>query len=338
MAEDSKKIEPDLIPPDLRRSMLEANMRPLWESTNTVDDVPEKANLWPAGKTIAIMERLAQVSSPEIVERRVSFLLNPNRRTEFDEAISGTITCSMQLVLPGEKARSHRHSMNALRFVVQGSGATIVNGKHCDMVAGDLVLTPGWCWHEHMADKGEPIIWIDVLDVPIHTLLRTSKFQPGPAKDLPAQSPDESFAVSGIVPISSAPTTPYSPLFRYSIESVDKALGKCAFDDNGSRIVRYTNPLTGTSVLPALDCSMLEVRNGGTTKRRTSAASSVCVVVSGSGTSEIGEQTINWSKGDVFTVPAGSRARHLATADAKVFMASNKPVYEALGLFYETLD
>src|SRR5690554_3698374 len=119
MAETPKKIEPDLIPPDLRKSMLEANMRPLWESMNTVDDTPEQASLWPASKTIAIMERLAQVSSPEVVERRVSFLLNPNRRTEFDEAISSTITCSMQLVLPGEKARAHRHSMNALRFVVQ---------------------------------------------------------------------------------------------------------------------------------------------------------------------------------------------------------------------------
>ena len=41
--------------------------------------------------------------------------------------------------------------MNALRFVMEGKGAyTVVDGKSCLMEEGDLVITPGWTWHEHV--------------------------------------------------------------------------------------------------------------------------------------------------------------------------------------------
>ena len=71
--------------------------------------------------------------------------------------------------------------MNALRFVLEGSGATtIVDGKPCPMEEGDLVLTPAWTWHEHVHQGSAPIIWLDALDVPLHHYMGTGAFQPGP--------------------------------------------------------------------------------------------------------------------------------------------------------------
>jgi gentisate 1,2-dioxygenase len=58
--------------------------------------------------------------------------------------------------------------MNALRFVIEGKGAsTIVDGKDCPMEEGDLVITPGWTWHEHVHRGDAPIIWLDALDAPM---------------------------------------------------------------------------------------------------------------------------------------------------------------------------
>ena len=56
--------------------------------------------------------------------------------------------------MPGEKARSHRHTPNALRLVLDAApGAyTIVNGKRLPMAPNDVVLTPNWCWHGHGND------------------------------------------------------------------------------------------------------------------------------------------------------------------------------------------
>ena len=106
--------------------------------------------------------------------------------------------------------------MNALRFVIEGKGAsTIVDGKDCPMEEGDLVITPGWTWHEHVHRGDAPIIWLDALDAPLHRYLGTDKFEPGPAHDLPTMPDDSAFAFPNIVPELSEPATPFSPVFRY---------------------------------------------------------------------------------------------------------------------------
>jgi len=67
------------------------------------------------------------------------------------------------------------------------------------MAEGDLVLTPGWTWHEHMHRGTRPIIWLDGLNSPLHRYLGTAAFEPGPAHEIPATIPDTAF----VVPVSS---------------------------------------------------------------------------------------------------------------------------------------
>ena len=126
-------------------------------------------------------------SQPAAVERRVLSLVNPVAKSAEDESTTRNLAAAIQILLPGESARPHRHSMNALRFVLEGSGAlTMVDGKACAMEFGDLILTPAWCWHEHVHGGVEPMIWLDALDVPFHLYLGTAKFQPGPVNTAPA--------------------------------------------------------------------------------------------------------------------------------------------------------
>ncbi|NIO11082.1 MAG: cupin domain-containing protein, partial [Deltaproteobacteria bacterium] len=64
---------------------------------------------------------------------------------------SHTMQMSIQLVLPGEIAAAHRHTMAAIRYVVEGSDTfTTVNGQKFLMEPGDLILTPNWTWHDHI--------------------------------------------------------------------------------------------------------------------------------------------------------------------------------------------
>jgi gentisate 1,2-dioxygenase len=47
-----------------------------------------------------------------------------------------------QLLLPGEKALCHKHTIFAIRFLIEGEGAyTAVGGKKMYMGKGDLILT-----------------------------------------------------------------------------------------------------------------------------------------------------------------------------------------------------
>src|SRR5882757_365093 len=69
-----------------------------------------------------------------------------------------TIQSSVQMVLPGEVARAHRHSAAALRFIIEGSaGYTTVNGERYVMQPSDLVLTPQGTWHDHGNLSSAPV-------------------------------------------------------------------------------------------------------------------------------------------------------------------------------------
>jgi gentisate 1,2-dioxygenase len=97
-------------------------------------------------------------------ERRVLRLTNP----ELSGIASNTLVANVQIVMPGEISRAHRHTADALRLIIEGSGGyTVVNNERVPMSPGDLVLTPNWCWHDHANDTDAPMIWLDGLDTPL---------------------------------------------------------------------------------------------------------------------------------------------------------------------------
>jgi gentisate 1,2-dioxygenase len=227
--------------------------------------------------------------------------------------------------------------MNALRFVLEGSGAsTIVDGKSCPMEEGDLILTPAWTWHEHVHQGSGPIIWLDALDVPFQQYMGTGAFQPGPIAEMPETVADAAFAVANVVPDTSYATRDYSPVFRYPYASTAAAVAAAPPARDGSRRVRYVNPLTGGPGMAMMDCFLVQLDGGAATLPFRTTANSVCCVVEGSGESQIGNETIRWRKRDIFTLPQGNRIVHQAAGGtARLFQVSDRDMYARLGLLKE---
>ena len=144
---------------DVRKAWKEANLAPLWENAKAHRPAPppDAGYLWSWDKIRPLITAAIEVASPEAVERRVLQLVPPIPECQDEQQTSRTLAANIQILLPGEKARPHRHTMNALRFVLEGSGAsTIVDGKPCPMEEGDLILTPAWTWHEHVHQGKRP--------------------------------------------------------------------------------------------------------------------------------------------------------------------------------------
>src|SRR4051794_23851378 len=98
--------------------------------------------------------RAAELVGTTQAERRVLRLTNP----ELPGIASNTLVANIQIVMPGEIARAHRHSGAALRLIIEGSGGdTGGNGERGPLGPGDLVLTPNWSWHDpaHDTDAAE---------------------------------------------------------------------------------------------------------------------------------------------------------------------------------------
>ena len=319
----------------IRQAWRDANVTPLWETTahKPADSTP-RAYHWKWQVLRPLIDQAIEVTGMENAERRVLALTNP-------DAIGGRNTTTnlngcLQVLMPGESARPHRHTPNALRFVLEGGGATtVVDGKRCPMAEGDLIITPGMSWHEHRHDGTAPIVWFDALDVPLHQYLGTAVFEPGPPKDLPKPTDDAAFAVANIVPeLQGAPA--YSPVFRYPWAASLAALAAAPLARDGSRKIRYVNPLTGGPVMSLVDCYMTRIEAGAETIPYRTTNNAVGVVVEGAGASRIGNETFAWQPKDIFSMPHGNWVSHRCdSGSATLFVVTDREVLRRLDLLTE---
>ncbi len=322
----------------MREVWRRANVRPLWESplAHKVRAGGPPAHLWPWRELAPLVKAAMEMTSMAAIERRVLTLVDP--QAQGDAAGTTTnLTAALQILMPGESARPHRHSMNALRFVLDGAGAvTKVDGRDCPMTEGDLVITPGWCWHEHAHHGSAPIVWLDALDAPLHRHLGTDAFEPGPAHDVPAQTADAAFAMPAIVPELADPPPSYSPVFRYPWDQASRAVAAAPRWKDGTRRVRYVNPLTGGPVMSLLDCYLIEIDGAAETIPFRTTGNAVAAVVEGRGTSRIGEETLQWEPKDVFSMPHGNWIAHRADGGpARLFVVTDRDVLRRLDLLKE---
>ena len=289
----------------------------------------------------------AQLVGTEQAERRVLRLTNPGLP---GGTASNTMSANIQIVMPGEIARAHRHSPAALRFVIEGQGGyTTVNGQRLPMFPGDLILTPSWTWHDHANDTNEPMIWLDGVDSSLVRLLEAG-FIEGYSDETQAcltgnHATRARYGEGGLRPAWEAtPTERYSPLWHYPMSQARSGLERLALEGVESAfdgaILEYVNPLTGGSAMPTMACyvQLLQPR------LRTRSHRHVCCtnyhVVEGSGYSVVGGKRLDWEDRDVFTVPTWTFHEHVNTGSrpALLFSYSDAPVMKALDLYREEVD
>src|SRR5438105_14484067 len=159
------------------------HLSPLWEVLGDLVPQTPRTPCVPALWRYAVvrehlLEAGALITAKE-AERRRLVLENPALRGA--ASITHTLYAGLQLILPGEVAPSHRHSQSALRFVLEGNGAyTAVDGERTTMHPGDFIITPSWTFHDHGNPGGEPVIWLDGLDVRIVRTFAAQFHEPFP--------------------------------------------------------------------------------------------------------------------------------------------------------------
>lgn len=321
---------------DFHAEMAIANVYALWERESRRNHAPETAHIWRWQTMSALIDRAVAATDMLNAERRVLVLRNPYLTETGRDGAAINLSVNLQALMPGEKARPHRHTMNAIRFVLEGAGAsTIVEGKDCPMHPGDMILTPAWTWHEHKHEGSERAVWVDALDVPFHTYLETGVFEPGPVHDLKALPPDIAFGAAGLMPDMPWGPQPYSPMFRYSWDMAVEILASLPARKDGSRRLHYTNPRTGGAVMATLDCYLLGLTKGIETAASRSNSNCVCVVMEGEGQSRIGETTINWGPKDIFSLPHNQWISHKASSQARLFQITDRELLRRLDILRE---
>jgi len=251
-----------------------------------------------------VLDAAGELVSTEHAERRNLTLRNPKPGNPY--ATVNTLVAAYQMIKPGEVARSHRHTPNALRLILDGVGTyTTVDGTRVEMCPGDVLLTPSWCWHSHESLSDTPCYWMDFLDVPLVHLLEPMFFERHP---------------NGLEP--NPITVETSPIaFRW-------ADSRAALKNAEYRATHYADHFVelGNPALETIGLAMLQFKAGGESRALKTTANGIFAVISGDGYTEIDGQRFEWSRGDTLAIPSWRTYQHHCSSDAVMLWVNDSPV------------
>jgi gentisate 1,2-dioxygenase len=347
MTDDKFYNKPDTTPEFLEfyERLAAKNAAPLWESLAELVPVRPRTKcrpaLWSYTELRPFVMEAGKLITAKDAERRVLILENPGIRGS--SQITESLYAGLQLILPGEVARTHRHTASAMRFIIEGTGAyTAVDGERTTMHPGDFILTPSWTYHDHGNPSNTPTVWMDGLDIPLVNIFNTgfAEHYPEPAQAV-TKSEGDAMARYGanLLPVEYKSRGVAAPVFNYpysrSREVLQQLYRNGPLDCCHGIKLQYNNPATGGYPLPTIGAflQLLPSRFQGAAYRSTDAT--VYCVVEGRGRSQIGEITFDWSQHDIFVVPSWFAVSHETEDEAVLFSFSDRPVQKALGIWRE---
>lgn len=323
----------------------ESSTAPLWEVLGKLvspEPRPETVPvLWRYDEVRPLLMEAGRLLTAEEAERRVLVLENPGLKGR--SQATGSLYAGLQLILPGEIARCHRHVASALRFIVEGRGAyTSVEGERTWMSPGDFILTPSWTYHDHGNPGDEPVVWLDGLDVPMVNLFDASFAGHPPADAPPASVPagaSQARYGTNMLPVDYTGTPSSSPLFAYPYARSREALDLMARSEplhpcHGIKM-RFVNPVTGGHPMPTIAAFMQWLPAGFSGESYRGTDATVYTVVEGRGATTVGSVRYEWGPRDVFVLPSWMPVVHDAAEESVLFSMSDRAAQQALGLWRE---
>jgi gentisate 1,2-dioxygenase len=271
---------------------------------------PFVAHRWRYADMHAALHLAGRLVGTEWAERRNLIMANPFPGNDY--ATVPTLVGAYQMVKAGEKAQSHRHTPNAMRIVLEAAPRTftIVEGLKVPMEAGDVLLTPNWCYHGHSNESEQDAYWIDFLDAPLVAAIGPMFFQHHPDKHEHTAAEDER-----------------SPM-RFAFADYSRRLAELPEIATGVRQL-----LLGPASLVTFDRVAIQLQAGTVWSVERKTANEVYTVVRGSGSSRISDREFAWERGDMIAAPGWKVQRHSASSDAILLRVSDEPLMRMLGWY-----
>jgi gentisate 1,2-dioxygenase len=282
-------------------------------------------SLWPAPKkTFApahwryeqargALDAAGRLINTELAERRNLILFNPAAENGYGTV--RTLVAAYQMIMPGEWARAHRHTPNALRLILDSEPGTYteVDGVKIAMEPGDVLLTPNWSSHGHGNDSRACAYWLDFLDVPLVQLLEPMFFEP-------AEKEGEETS-NGAAPTKDSP-------FVFPLSYTLKLLDAEKPNPSGpfGTCVQLGNPAMDT-----IGLAMMRLSPRVRTQPYKATTNNVYAIIKGTGVTTIDGERFEWRRGDVIAAPAWRPHFHEAAEDALMLRVSDEPVMQRLG-------
>lgn len=297
--------------PDLYARLERVKMKNGWaKRTPSLYPEPKQpfvAVHWRYTDARAALHAAGRLVGTEWAERRNLIMANPVPGNDY--ATVRTLVGAYQMVKGGETARSHRHTPNAMRLVLEADERTytIVDGVKVPMLPGDVLLTPNMCYHGHSNESATEAYWVDFLDAPLVQHLGPMFFELHPevlerATSMDAKSPMR-FAFADYLPrlLNASPIAA------------------------GVRQIEL-----GPPYLDTFDRKVIRLDAGTDWECQRDTVNRIFTVIEGSGRSTVNEQRFDWARGDMIAVPSWLSYKHEASRDSVLLQVSDAPLLSML--------
>jgi len=276
-------------------------------------------------------------------DRRVLMLINPGM-ADLEPygwgATTQTLSVCVQILLPGEEAPPHRHTQNASRYIIKGTGTySAVEGEKVYMDVGDYVITPKGLWHEHEHEGTETMIWMDCLDTPFVYYLHGTFFEPSPVKKQPiTRKPSVDKYRGGMVrPLCDhKPSVAPCPVYKYdtTLAALKGLSDHYDPDPVDGFVVEYINPSNGHAAVETMGAWLQKLPVGFHGKAHRHVNSVVYHIKEGKGYTIIDGVRFDWEKGDFLVIPTWAVHEHVnkGTEEAILFSKNDIAIFEKLDL------
>jgi len=245
--------------------------------------------------------------STEFAERRNLILANPIKGNDYPTV--STLVGAYQMVKGGEKAKSHKHSPNAMRIIIKGdpNAFTVVDGKSIPMMDGDVLLTPNGSFHGHDNQSENEAYWIDILDVPLVQFLGPMFFQTHPDHFESNIQYDQNSEM------------------RFSYASFSKEVLLQDESENGIRELKL-----GPTQLITFDRYVIHLNANINWINTKTTFNQLFVVLKGSGTTRVDDFSFNWTVGDFIAIPNWYDFSHESLEDSILIRVTDYPLLKML--------
>jgi len=255
----------------------------------------------------AALHAAGRLVGTEWAERRNLIMANPIPGNDY--ATVRTLVGAYQMIKGHEAARSHRHTPNAMRIVLEGSPDmhTIVDGLKIPMLTGDILLTPNGSWHGHLSETDQEGYWVDFLDAPLVQHLGPMFFEVHP------DTLENSNRVDARSPMRFA----YADHRPRLLESSEIAPGVRSLELGPPQLVTF-------------DRVVLHLAAGTQWHCPRSTANRIFTVVEGKGVTRVAGREFHWHAGDMFALPSWYDYSLESGSDALLLRVSDEPLLRML--------
>ncbi len=253
-----------------------------------------------------------------------------------------SIDCRIVEIPGGGRTSTHRHSYDAIMFIISGRGSTLIDGVRYDWEPEDALHVPAWSWHQHANRDGrEPARYLSFTTAPLMELFNLLAVE-DVGENAPPSSPPPVRPLAEVLAAAkrSGGRSSYEAELERALAQEDARRSatrhtkwkdtRLVLNRKGTKSAFLVDPTLGYRTT-GLTAVLFQMAPGSWQASHRHGGEAVLYIVDGKGYSMVDGERYDWQTGDAVLVGKWAWHQHFNTDPNRVATLLRMHMEESLG-------